>query len=178
MPQASAFDRHFSAADKAKLAALVDSNPHLTVDDWRALLAERGLDISRSAAHREKGKLERLGERLRRTRQMRQALVERIGDQDDSEQMRGLIEMVSALGFEFAEAQFDGEGGDLDSKQLVELARMTDALSSASRRNQQFADAIRRQALEDAAEAVERTARTRAVPADVAAALRQALSEV
>lgn len=172
MAQASAFDRHFSPAEQHKLAAWLDKNPAMSVDSFRDLLAERGLAVGRSTAHREKEKLEKLGERMRRSRHIRQALVERISDQDDSEQMRALIEMVSTLGFEWAEAALDAEEGKFDSKQLMELARMADLLSSASRRNQQFADAIRRQAREEVAERAGAVAREGGNAQDIIAALR------
>ena len=155
----SAFDRHFSREEQAKLAAWLDGNPSVSVDDFRAMLAERGLEVGRSTAHVEKRKLGRLGERLRRTRDMRQQLVEMIGERDDSEQARANIEMLSSLYFEFTESVMDQEDGQLDTRQLMELGRMLNDMTSAQHRNQKFAEAVRRQAREEAEQAASRAAK-------------------
>ena len=184
MPRASTLDKLLSQADRDRLSALLDANPHMSLVDWQRELEERyGVAISRSAAHREKQKLERLGARLRRTRQMRQALFERIKDEDQSEHMRALAELIGDLGYEYVEARLEAEPGDLDPKQLQQLATMGEKLSVMLLRNQQFADAVRKRAMEEAAEVIDSTAEKMAAEPpmtvrEAAAAFRLALKEL
>ncbi|MXW85111.1 MAG: DUF3486 family protein [Boseongicola sp. SB0673_bin_14] len=148
--KSSAFDRHFSPADQAKLAAWLDQNPAMSVDDFHTLLAERGLKVSRATAHTEKQKLEKLGNRMRRGRQWGQYIQESMAGQDVSQTTRAMIEMVKTLGFELVESLIDAEDDRLDTGSLRDLAGAIDALTLAERRNQDYLAEVRREAKEEA----------------------------
>ena len=101
MPGASAFDRHFSAEEQRNLAAWLDANPHVTVDQFRDMLADRGLAVARSTAGETKRRIERLGERLREGRRAMDTIAATLEGQDDTQRSRTLIEMARSLLFDF-----------------------------------------------------------------------------
>ena len=138
MPPRSLFDRHFSRAEQEKLAAYYRERPDHSTEDVQQLLAERGLNVGRTTAHKIKARLTRMDERLRRSQEIKRALIANVEEQDASEQTRALIEGVSTLSFEFIEAQLNSEDGALAPKQLMELSRSADYLLSALRRSQDF----------------------------------------
>ena len=178
MPQPSRFDQHFSQAEQAKLAAWIDENPTISVDDFRELLSERGLVVGRTTAFKEKRRIEKLGVRLRRSRSLMDQISETLEGRDDSSRMRAILEASRVLVFELQEAMLAREEVEVDAKELMMLNVAIKDLTAAARGNQQFGEAERRKVIEEAAEAVDKVAKRQALPADVAAALRQALSEV
>ncbi len=182
MPSPSLFDQHFSPAEQAKLAAWLDENPAMSVDDFRALLAERGLEVGRTTAHKEKRRIEDLGRRLRTSRHAMDALAEGLEDKDDSKRSRALIEMARTIVFEFQEALLERQGS-LDAKDVARLGRLLKDLMMAGRYNQDFEAKHREKVLQEAAEAVDRAAEhlkqsQNMTSAEMAAAFRRALSEV
>ena len=159
-----------------------------TIDDILAHLKK--LDgiapVSRSALGRHIQGMAKLGERLRRSRQVAEAMVRELGDAPESQSARVGIELVhSALLGLFLQAddgEKDGvsEGGlaavQGDPKGLHDLAKALDHLSRASKTNVEFIAAAEKRASERvrraAAVAVEAIARERGISADTMDAIK------
>jgi hypothetical protein len=165
MPAASKLDQFFSAEDQAKLARFLHSNPTLSVDDFRDLLAEKGLDVGRSTAHEYKQKIGRIGERMRKSQMLADSIASDLDEAEgEGRRHRALTEMTRTLIFEFQEKLLEGEAGQLDSKDFAFLGKAIKELAQASRLSQDFeikiAEAATRRAKEAAAEVVETVARS------------------
>ena len=154
MPSASAFDRHFSPEEQANLAAWLDRNPHMTVDAFRELLAERGLDVARSTAGATKKRVEQLGLRMRESRVSMDAITESLEGADDSQRSRALIEMGRTLLFEFQAAAI-ARGEPLDSREVRETSESIERLMKAARQNQLAGEAARAESYAALARAVD-----------------------
>jgi hypothetical protein len=143
-----------------------------TLDEIMAAL--RGLDaaedISRSGLGRYVQRIDRMGERLRRSRQMAEALARQLGDQPGDQVARLNIEALhSFLSDALLAADEDGEQGDatravIQSPMGAKLfAEALERLSKAQRLNQDFVEKMRRQVAEEAqrnaASAVEKEGR-------------------
>jgi hypothetical protein len=92
----------------------------VTLDQIMAKLAELGVEgVSRSGLGRYKQSFDRIGERLKQTREISNALVEKLGDAPEGKQQRLLIEMMRSLVFDvLVSAGEASEGGD-DAKDLT-----------------------------------------------------------
>lgn len=176
MPQISAFDRHFSQAEQAKLAAWLDANPAISVDDFRELLAERGLQVGRTTAHKEKKRIEDLGRQLRQSREQMDALAEGLEDRDDSKRGRALLELARTLTFKCQAALVGREDGEISPKEVREINVSLHNLFKAMRDNQEFAvQEERRKAVDEAADRAGKAMAKRGLSGDTAAAIRAAI---
>lgn len=140
--------------------------------------------VSRSALGRHVKSMERLGERVRRSRQVAEALVKELGDAPEGEAARLNIELMhgavmdlfmrSAEGEDVAEGGKDALAGDPQG--VMMLAKALDHLTHASRSNVAFIEAAEKRATErakrDAAKAVEVVAREKGLSADTLAAIK------
>jgi len=175
MAQASAFDRHFSRAEQHKIAAWLDENPAMSVDDFHALLAERGLAVGRSTAHREKRRLEKMGERLRRSQDLMESIGETLSGKSDTARMRAMVEATRTLVFELQEAMLDREEVEADAQEMMFLTSAVERVIKAARQIQQFGEAERRELLQATSERVDAVARNAGLSPDTAAAIRAAI---
>ena len=139
MGTVSSLDRHLSSAEQDSLAAFFDEHPHISTDEVRRLLAERGVDVSRSTAHRYKQRLDEVGRRLRQSRSAMDALAAGLEDKDDSKRSRALLEMARTIIFEFQQGLLE-QDGDLDPKDVARLGRLLKDVMMAGRYNQDFAE--------------------------------------
>ena len=176
MPQASAFDRHFSAEEQRNLAAWLDANPHVTVDDFHALLSERGLTVARSTAGEAKRRIECLGEtatgRPREGRRAMDALADdtrKRGRQASGS--RALIEMTRTLLFEFQSAMLDADEA-MDVEALQRMLRGLHDLMKAAHHNQVAGEALRREIHAKVVDEVVEEARRKGLSAEGAAHIR------
>lgn len=135
-----------------------------------ALRALEAPGISRSGLGRYVQKLDRMGERLRRSRQMAEALARQLGDQPGDQVARLNMEALhSFLADALLAADEDGEQGDaaraaIQSPMGAKLfAEALERLSKAQRLNQDFVERLERQAAErarrEAGAALEKAAR-------------------
>lgn len=175
MPAPSAFDRHFSRAEQHKIAAWLDENPAMSVDDFHELLAERGLAVGRSTAHREKVRLQKMGERLRRSQDLMESIGESLQGKSDTNRMRAMVEATRTLVFELQEAMLDREEVALDAEEMSFLTSAVDRVIRAARQIQQFGEAERRELLGAASEAAGTAARDAGLSPDTAALIRRAI---
>ncbi len=172
MAQASAFDRHFSRAEQHRIAAWLDEHPAMSVDDFHILLAERGLAVGRSTAHREKRRLEKMGERLRRSQDLMESIGETLGGKSDTARMRAMVEATRTLVFELQETMLDREEVQADAQEMMFLTSAVERVIKAARQIQQFGAAERRELLAAASERAGAVAREGGGPEDIVEALR------
>ena len=180
MPSASAFDRHFSPDEQRSLARWLDDHPHITVDAFRELLAERGLLVARSTAGEAKRRLERVGERLREGNRMMDTIAEGLEGKDDSQRFRALLEMGRSLCFDFQMAALESDDA-MEVADLQKLTRGLHDLMKAAHHNQVAGEAGRKEARREAAEAADALlakAEAEAEKGDPMAAIRRVREEI
>lgn len=164
MPAPSKLDQFFSAEDQAKLARFIHANPAMSVDDFRDMLAEKGLDVGRSTAHEYKRKIGQIGERMRKAQMLADSIASDIDEAEgEGRRHRALIEMTRTLIFEYQEKLLNGEAGDLDAKDFAFLGKAIKELAQGSRLSQDFeikiAEAAIRRTKDAAVEVVESIAK-------------------
>ncbi len=115
--------------------------------------------VSRSALGRHLQGMEKLGERLRRSRAVAEALVRELGDAPESQAARMNIELMhTAILDLYMQADNGGEGVNEEGLAAVSgqpegvmmLAKALDHLSSASKRNVEFLQAAEKRAADRA----------------------------
>ncbi|HEY2070699.1 MAG TPA: DUF3486 family protein [Rhizomicrobium sp.] len=138
------------------------ADPGLTlnqlVEEVRRIGAPIGLEVSRSALSRRQQDIKVVGERIRRSRDIAEALVEKFGDADDDKLARlnnqvlhtTIMDMLSA-------ADEDGEPVTLTPAQVMALSK---ALGELSRARKTDSDRLLKERLEIAKKASEVVTRT------------------
>ncbi|MGE0256942.1 MAG: phage protein Gp27 family protein [Alphaproteobacteria bacterium] len=130
MPAPSKIER-LPADTKARVDKFLGAHPVCSVDDFLAfLVAEIGLDIGRSSAHRYQQGFAKVAEKMHRSRAMAEALAQEIGpDALQGKQARLLIEMFQTIVFRDLSARLDAETEDgeeapgMDAKDAMMLGR-------------------------------------------------------
>lgn len=140
---------------------------------------------SRSALGRHIQGLDKLGEKMRRSRQVAEALVRELGTAPESQAARLNIELLHSAILDLHMRAADGEDGiDPFGKATLAgnpegammLAKALDHLSSASKRNVEFMEKVEARATErakkEAATAVEVVAKQRGIGAETLEAIK------
>lgn len=148
-----------------------------TIDEILAKLQELKVEVSRSALGRHVQTLAQVGERMRRSRDLAQSLTARFGDQPDNRLARMNLELLHNALFEtlIAADSSEGEGDEddeeadgrapiaMDPKSLKALADALRSMASAEKldaeRITRMKAEARREALEEAAKAVDKAAK-------------------
>lgn len=144
-----------------------------TIDEILGKLKELQLEVSRSALGRHVKSLDVVGERMRRSRAMATALVDRFGDEPDHKLTRLNIEMMQGAVFQIliaaAEAGDQGgnaEGGDPVTLSPQDVGLMAKALGDLTRAAKIDTDRLmkvqaeaREQMAKEAAKAVDQVAK-------------------
>lgn len=140
-----------------------------TLDEILAKLRELGVDdVSRSALGRYKRGLDKVGERIRRGREVAEALVRKLGDAPESKVTRMNVELVHSVITDLTMAALEAEGeeaeGDdakaakalttLNPMGAMLLAKGLDHLAKASKADADLVNRLREQARKDVAEEV------------------------
>lgn len=163
----------------AMLREMVD-NPRITqltaVDKINAVLAElrqagdpEALDpacpeaVSKSSVSRAVQKWTKVGERLRRSREIGQMLIEKVGAVPGGEMGLAINEMLRSLSFDVSETLLDADLANPETlaatiSHLKSLSLASQRLEQGATINVKRASEIRKQALADAAEAVGKAA--------------------
>ena len=140
--------------------------------------------ISRSALGRHLKGMERLGEKIRRSRQVAEVLVRELGDAPESQAARMNIELMHSAILDLFMRSADGEEVDEngraalagDPEGTMMLAKALDHLTRASRANLEFIAKAEARAAErakrDAAKAVESIGRERGIGAETLEAIK------
>ena len=123
------------------------------LDEIMAALADLGVEnVSRSGLGRYKQKVDKIGEKLRQTREVSNALVEKLGDAPEGKQQRLLVEMMRSLVFdvlvaagEASEAGTGASGLTLDPMAVHFLARSLKDLAAAQKTDADMALRVRKE---------------------------------
>lgn len=141
-----------------------------TIDQVVDYLSEAGHPVSRSAVGRYKQNVDKLGERLRQSREITEALVREIGPHArDGKQGRLLVEILRNLVFDQLAKQMDGEGEDMVTQDFFFLGKALKEMAQAARLDQDFDSKIREKIREE-----EREKAQKEVAGKVASAGRKA----
>jgi hypothetical protein len=174
MPAPSKLDQFFSAEDQAKLARFIHANPTMSVDDFRDMLSEKGLDVGRSTAHEYKRKIGAIGERMRKAQMLADSIASDLDEAEgEGRRHRALTEMTRTLIFEFQEKILNNEAGELDAKDFAFLGKAIKELAQASRLSQDFEIKLREMFAKEAREKLESGVAKGEIDAEAAARARQ-----
>ena len=141
MPRPSKIDR-LDPALRAEIAKLRDSGR--TIDEILAKLRELGADVSRSGMGRHVQELDKLGEMLRQSRSVAEALVQRFGEAPESRTARLNVELMHALVMRLVAAQGQADV-TLEPKEVMFLADALKSLTTASKADAAVTIAIRKE---------------------------------
>ncbi len=142
---------------------------------------------SRSALGRHIQGLDVMGEKMRRSRQVAEALVRELGDAPESRTARLNIELLHSAILDLHMKAAEGEDIDADGKAALAgnpmgammLAKALESLSRASKTNVDFIAAAEKRAAEkakrEAAEQVDQVAKVRGLQADTISAIKAAI---
>ncbi len=129
------------------------------------------LDVSRSAVGRYIQTMDKVGERLRRSRAMAEGLVRQLGDEPDTKITRLNIELGQSLIFDLMNGE-DGEGVKLDPEQLMLLTTSLQKLASARKTDAELILRLQAEADKRAIVAMEATAKRKGLSKDVIADIK------
>ncbi len=138
------------------------------------ILEQRGLKKrSKSAVNRYALRMEKVGEKLRQSREVAKMWIGRLGAEPQGEVGKLLNEMVRTLAFEATMNM--AEGSDpVEPKMIKDLSIAIERLEKAASENVKREEEIRKQAKEDAVEEIEKKV---GFNADQMAMIRKALEE-
>ncbi len=140
-----------------------------TIDEIRAKLAELDVEIARSTLGRHIAHLDAWHERMRWSREMAEALVERLGRDPDDRVARLNIEMMHALIMRML-----AEAGDMDARDAFFLTSALQKLAAAAKADVDRAARVRREFAEKL-EVLEREAGPRRLDPETLRQVREQL---
>lgn len=154
-----------------------------TLDEILEHLRGMEVEVSRSALGRHVQSMEKVGERLRRSRALADGLGRQHGDTAESKLTSINIELMHGILFDALSAvEDDGADGERiqkllqDPKALKAYAETAERLTKASRHNVQFIEQVEKRATEraqrEAAKAVDAVAKEKGLSADTLAAIK------
>jgi len=151
-----------------------------TLDEILDALAGLDVQVSRSALHRYKQHIDKVGERIRRSRDMAEARVQRFGDEPESKVARMNIQFLhAAITDVISSAEATDEEGNLvplDPRSAMELAKALDHLGKASKADADLISRIREEATKaataKAVKAAEDCAREKGLSRDTVEAIK------
>ncbi|ALG75059.1 hypothetical protein VY88_26365 [Azospirillum thiophilum] len=130
------------------------------------------LDVSRSAVGRYVQTMDKVGERLRRSRAMAEGLVRQLGDEPDTRIARLNIEVCQTLIFDLINGE-DGEGAKLDPEQVMFLTSSIQKLTSARKTDAELILRLQTEADKRAIAVMEATAKRKGLSADTIADIKK-----
>jgi len=158
-----------------------------TLDEILNHLQGMEVTVSRSALGRHVQQMDKVGERLRRSRAISEALVRQLGDAPESQTARLNIEMMHSFLFDFLASAEEGaeEGSEAalahvrDPKSVALMAEAVQRLTTASRNNADYVarleDRAAAKAKAGAARAAEAVAREKGLSADTVRAIKASI---
>ena len=115
-----------------------------TLDEIKGKLDELGADVSRSALGRYKKKLNQVGEKIRQSRTVAEALVKNLGDAPESKTARLNIELMHSAILNLMAADNDDEDS-LNPMGAMLMAKALDHLAKAQKADSEHIIKIREQ---------------------------------
>jgi len=140
---------------REQIGKLIDEGRTLT--EITEHLQQLGAGVSRSALGRYKQHLDKVGEKLRRSREVAEALIQKLGNAPESKALRLNVELMHGVLMDLAlSANEEGESEDggeakakgviLDAQDAMWLSKALDHLSRASKTDADLVTKIREQA--------------------------------
>jgi len=119
----------------------------VTLDEIMAKLRELGVEgVSRSSLGRYAFDLNKIGERMRRSRDVAEALTQKLGEAPESQTAQLNLELMHSVIFDLVAGGENGEGTQLDAKDAMFLAGALKSLSGARKDEADFVFRIRQEA--------------------------------
>jgi hypothetical protein len=135
--------------------------------------------LSKSAVNRYALQMEKVGRRMRESREMAEVWIGKFGSQPQGQVGNLINEMLRTLSFDISlilqEGQIDDESAPAIVGMLKDLALTSMRLEKAANLNVEREKEIRQQALADAAKTVDQTARKAGVTPETIALIHEAL---
>lgn len=121
-----------------------------TLDEITAHLQALGADVSRSGLGRYKQSFDKVASRLRDSREMAEAMIQKIGPEaSEGRQGRLLVQMLNTLTSDYMFRRLQ-EGDDIDADEMKSLARALKDTTHAARLSQDFELKIREEIRKEA----------------------------
>lgn len=154
-----------------------------TIDEILDHLRTMEIDVSRSALGRHVQSMEKVGERMRRSRAIADALARQIGDTSESKLTSLNIELLHGFVFDFLASAEDDSAEGAGAKAMLRepmamklFSEAVERLTKASRHNADFVDQVEKRAAAraktEAAKAVDAIAKEKGISADTLAAIK------
>lgn len=184
MPRQSSV-RRLPAEIRDRIGALLDQGR--TLDEILEHLADLDVHVSRSALGRYKQSIDKASERIRRSREMAEALVRNLGDEPESKTTRLNIELMHSVLTDMilqlpnpGDEPQEGEEGQnvlvsVNPMGVMLMSKALDHLAKAKKNDADLVEKLREQALKEAAEAVDKVAQAQGLSDEARAAMRQEL---
>lgn len=119
--------------EKRRIVDELIAHPELKLEDIADHLKSVGIDISKSAVHRYKEKIDVVGERIRRSREIATALVDRFGDAPEDKVLQMNIQFLHSAIMDIMSVGKDGEPVQLAPLQAMALSKAVGELARASK---------------------------------------------
>lgn len=121
-----------------------------TLEEIREALAALGADVSRSGLGRYKQQVDKVAAKLRQSREMAEAIVQKMGPQaTEGEQGRFLVQMLTSVTGDYLLKRVN-DGAGVEAEEIQRLARALKDTAQASRYAQDFEIKIREEARREA----------------------------
>lgn len=165
---------------REKIATLRESGR--TIDEILTCLDGLNLQVSRSAMGRHVQNLDKLAEKIQRSRDVADTLVRRIGDAPENRQMQLNVELMHSVIMDLLMNVPDGEGENgepvtFDAMQAMLISKSLDHLAKASKTDADKVLRIREEAVKkaklEAAEIATKQAKSAGLTDEVAQLIRQ-----
>lgn len=114
---------------------------------------------SRSALGRYKQEIDQVGERLRRSREISNAFVEKLGAVPEGKQGRLIMELMQTVVFDLLINQDEGGQGDFNPQEIMFLAKSIKDLASAEKLSADRELKIRKELADKAGKAIDKVER-------------------
>ncbi len=138
-----------------------------------AILHEEGHEkLSKSAVNRYSLRMDKVGEKLRQSREVAKMWIGRLGAEPQGEVGKLLNEMVRTLAFEATMKMAEGEDA-VEPKMLKDMSIAIERLEKAASENVRREEEIRRQAQQEAMEAIEKNGKDKVLTAERIAEIKE-----
>lgn len=145
-----------------------------TIDEILAKLIELDIEVSRSALGRHTQQLDAIGEQIKRSRWVGEALIDKLGEAPESRQARVNIELMQSLIMDL----LAGEGGEPVKLTPQSAMLLSDALAKLARAHKSDVDRelqLRKAVAGEAADKVEEAAKAAGLSAETVRQFRGAI---
>lgn len=149
-----------------------------TIDEILARLKELGAGVSRSALGRHVKSIEEIGDQMRRSREVANALVARVGDAPEDKTAELNIELMHGMVLRLLTATNDDGDGQpivLDAEQQMFMARTLQSLAGARKTNRDMILKEREAATKEAAKKAVDAAKSKGLSGDTIDFIRKAV---